>query len=429
MGEKIGYKDIFQQKEYMKMIIAALINRFGDSVDAIASSWIVYEITGDAAWSAIIFALNKIPTVVVTPFAGAWVEGRNKKTIMVVTDIIRAICVAIVATGYLFSFLNAWLLALTTLTISTVEAFRGPANIALTPKVLEKKYYEYGMSLMSTLSVVVELIGMALAASIIALLGTAGAIYVDMATFLLSALLIAMVDTKEQEYKKKEFDINEYLETLKSGVSYIKNEKTILFFCVVAVFVNGILVPFNSLKAPLVNEILHGGAEVLSILGIALTGGMIAGSTFFPLLRKYLSSRSVVFLSCSGVGVYYLGLIACIPFYSSKWFMHMYVAVASAIFGFLATLFNSFVNVELVKQINASYLARVASVTTAICSAATPVVSFIVSIAATFVKTEWIYIAAGVIDLLMLPVFLRSKALDEKKEEQTEILTGVITTE
>ena len=34
--KKIGYKDVFRQKEYLKMIFAALINRFGDSIDAIA---------------------------------------------------------------------------------------------------------------------------------------------------------------------------------------------------------------------------------------------------------------------------------------------------------------------------------------------------------------------------------------------------------
>ena len=55
---KVGYRDIFRQTEYMKIMIAALINRFGDSIDAIASTWIVYEITGNAAWSAIIYGVN-----------------------------------------------------------------------------------------------------------------------------------------------------------------------------------------------------------------------------------------------------------------------------------------------------------------------------------------------------------------------------------
>lgn len=87
---KVGYRDIFRQTEYMKIMIAALINRFGDSIDAIASTWIVYEITGNAAWSAIIYGVNRIPSIIITPLAGAWVEGQKKKTIMIVTDLIRA---------------------------------------------------------------------------------------------------------------------------------------------------------------------------------------------------------------------------------------------------------------------------------------------------------------------------------------------------
>ena len=68
----------------MKMIFAALINRFGDAIDAVASAWIVYELTNNAAWSAIIFGVNRLPSVLITPLAGAWVEGQNKKKIMII---------------------------------------------------------------------------------------------------------------------------------------------------------------------------------------------------------------------------------------------------------------------------------------------------------------------------------------------------------
>ena len=83
------------------MILASLINRFGDSIDAIAFTWIVYELTGNAVWSAVIFGANNVPSVVVTPLAGVWVEGRNKKRSMDVTDLIRGVCVALIATCYM----------------------------------------------------------------------------------------------------------------------------------------------------------------------------------------------------------------------------------------------------------------------------------------------------------------------------------------
>ena len=69
-NEKIGYRDILRQKEYMKLIGANLINRFGDSIDAIAFTWLVYAVTGSAAWTTLIFALNQLPTVLLQPFAG-----------------------------------------------------------------------------------------------------------------------------------------------------------------------------------------------------------------------------------------------------------------------------------------------------------------------------------------------------------------------
>lgn len=414
MTEKIGYKDIFRQKEYLKIIIASLINRFGDSVDAIASTWIVYEVTGNAAWSAIIFALNRIPTIVVTPFAGAWVEGRKKKGIMVMTDIVRAICVAIIATGYLFGFLQAWILVLTTLVISTVEAFRDPAETALTPKILEEKYYEHGMSLLSTLSSIVELVGMGLAASIIALIGTAGAIYVDMATFLLSAMVIMMVKTKEEDLQEKKFDSKEYLDTFKDGLLYVKNEKVVMFFVGVAVLLNAVLVPFNSLQAPLTSEILSGGAEVLSILGIALTIGMLIGSILYPMVSKVLSPRGVMICGGVGIGIYYIGLILCMPFYSSKWFMYAFVTVASLLLGFFVTLLNAFMQIEFMKRVEESYLARAVSIMTSLSTIATPAVGFVISTVAVFVATKWLFVIAGVLDIVICLIMVRSKVLDKE---------------
>ena len=86
---------------------------------------------------------------------------------------------AFVASGYLLGFLQPWMLLVTTCIISTVEAFRGPAGSALTPRVLQAEYYEYGMSLMSTFSSVTELAGTMAAGGIIAVIGAAGAIYLD----------------------------------------------------------------------------------------------------------------------------------------------------------------------------------------------------------------------------------------------------------
>lgn len=51
------YRKILSEKEYRKLLFSNLINRFGDSVEAIAFTWMVYQITHSAVFAAVILAL------------------------------------------------------------------------------------------------------------------------------------------------------------------------------------------------------------------------------------------------------------------------------------------------------------------------------------------------------------------------------------
>ncbi len=64
---------------FKKLIIANSINRFGDSVETLALTWLVYTVTNSAFWSAFYFMCNQLPSVLVQPFAGAIVETLSKK--------------------------------------------------------------------------------------------------------------------------------------------------------------------------------------------------------------------------------------------------------------------------------------------------------------------------------------------------------------
>ena len=371
MNKSTGYKNILKNFQYMKLMMASLINRFGDSVDAIASAWIIYELTSNAMWSAVIYGVNKLPSVLIMPLAGAWVEGKRKKTVMVVTDIIRAICVAFIATGYLLNFLEAWMLVITTFAISTAEAFRLPAGSAVTPKVLDKEDLSYGMSLSTALGTIVELIGMGIAAGIIAFIGTAGAIYIDMATFLLSAFLISTVKMRNDEPSDAKGNLSNYFSTLKQGFSYVLSSKVARFLVMFAAFLNGILVPLNSLQAPL------------------------------------------------AIGLYFISIIVAKPAYESVVFMYVFVAFISLMLGIFISLLSAFLQVEFIELIEEQYLARAASIMNAIGQAVTPIMSLVVSALAAFLPIGAIFVLAGIFDLVVCLYIIVSRTLTKtlKSEE------------
>ena len=123
----ITYINIFSDSNYRKLLLSEMIDRFGDSVDALAFTWLVYQITGSAMWSAIVFALNMLPNVIVQPFAGAIVERQDKKKVIILTYILRAIVIALFAVLYVLERVNAPVMAVLTLLITTIESFSLPS--------------------------------------------------------------------------------------------------------------------------------------------------------------------------------------------------------------------------------------------------------------------------------------------------------------
>lgn len=423
----IGYRDIFKQKEYMKTVIADIINRFGDSIDSVAFVWLVYQVTQNAAWSAIIFGVNRIPSVFLQPFAGAAVEGKNKKRIMVITDIIRGLCVGFIATSLIFGFVNQWILLAATLVISCAEAFRGPAGAALLPKLLDKKYYEYGLSMSRSTSSAVELAGLGLAGAIIAATSVSTAIYIDMATFFISALILFTLRVKESTLAKAKINTKEYLENLKGGFSYLKNNEFLRYFVVLAVFLNAVLVPFNSLTAPLVSEVLHANEYMLSVLGISISVGLMVGATLYPYISKRLSKWMLISIGGYSIALFYFSFVLIGRFVSSSILSYVLVSAVSFTIGITISLPTSFCNIEFMKSVKEEYLARTAAIFSAGCVAAMPIVSFIVSAVVGFTSTSLIFIIAGILDILICLRLCRRKifrAMKDNIPDETSIPVG-----
>lgn len=144
------------------------------------------------------------------------------------------------------------------------------------------------------------------------------------------------------------------------------------------------------------------------------------GTMFYPMLSKALKSRTIVALCCIGISLYYIGLIVCKPLYGSAVFMYAYVTVSSFIAGAVASLFMTLLSVEFVRKLDESYLARAAGIMESLSVAAVPVTAMLVSALAAFVSTEWLFIVAGAVGLLVCPLFIKSKVLDEAEETDTE---------
>lgn len=398
---KIGYKDVFTQKEYLKHIVANSISRFGDSIDAIAFTWLVYAITGSAAWSAIVFAINQLPSVLIQPFVGPVIEGMNKKKVMIITDFIRGGIIIGLVILYLTEYLNPWVLLLFTFCNSTVEAFSMPAFTAVVPKIIEEKYYTYGTALSSTISTIVQLAGTAAGGVVIGVWGVETAILIDGVSFFAAGLLRTFLRLDEKNLRKGKLEFKEYFETLKEGAVYIKKQPVIYNFCLMAIITNAILVPINALQTPLITEVMGQGSELLSVFSMAMFIGMLIGSVVFPLIMEKMQVRTVVVITGISIGSTFFLYTMGIYVQGNIVAIYLLTMIASVILGISTSMLSSVLNVQFMKVVSQEYLARVAAIFSAGACAATPIVSMLVSIVSTQLTVLQIFFISGILCVIL----------------------------
>ena len=406
--DEIRYRDILKLNAYRKLIVSNVVNRFGDSVDAIAFTWLVYAVTGSASWSALIFALNQIPTVVLQPFAGALVERMNKKRIMVSADMIRGIVIVAVAYIYMSTGnVSPWLLAGMTLVISSVEAFSIPAGTAFVPMILEKKYYNHGLSLSATISRVMVLVGMACAGVIIAAGGIDAAMFVDAATFFISSFIIMSIRVNEDSERlkdKSETKLTAYFDDLKEGFKYVVDRRVIMNFCLLAMAVNAFLVPINSLQSPMVVEIYGQGSNLLSAFGIAFIIGSAIGSIATPKLMGRFKVRSLVVFFGIVMGTMYG--VTTLGTYTRGNVVAAYALCmfCSGIMGISVSIISQIFSIQFLNCVETEYIARASSILNASSSAATPIASGIVSVIAGFMPVSVLFKISAVVCVLIFMI-------------------------
>ena len=426
------YGEIIKEREYRKLIFATVINRFGDSVDAIAFTWLVYQITHSAAWSAIVFALNTLPNVVVQPFAGAIVEKMDKKHVIVATHLLRAVIITLFALLYRAGLVNALVMAIFTLVITTVESFNLPATSAFTIQVVKKEHMTCGMSLNSMLSSAASLAGTGAAGVIIATAGVSAAMMIDVVTFGVAAVLISAMKAGrvaiteaaqneaskttskagETENKKEQSKIEFFLD----GFRYVANSRVICNYGLLAVALNFMLIPINALQAPIASEIFKMGGEILSIAGAFAAIGGIAGSAFVPVLSQKLSPLKMIMFGTSLLGAGMLGMACGGVFVGNNIACYVDVAASFFIMMVAASIIGGTINIQFMKNADPKYIARAAAVMGACGTACMPVGSLLLSAVVTKVSTGAILVFCVIFAIAILAILVFVKPQMEIEE-------------
>lgn len=395
--------ELYHNYNYVYLLISNIINRCGDSLDTILFTWLVYSITNNAGWSAIIFGINQATSVIIQPFIGPLVESMNKKKVLVLSDIARALLVLYILYVYTQNMLSPLILVFMTIAISLIEAFHMPAGVAVIQHVLPNEHYDKGVSVNVSCTKIAVLVGTGLSGIVISSFGIGISLATDALIFLISALLIVKIEFSVQEEKKTNRIIGrEYLISLRDGFSYVFDHKKLLKLCFLCVLINSAVVPFDALLAPIASEMFSGDAKIVSLLSVSVTIGTILGSLIFAKMKEEKNNTLVTFCGIV-LGIYYVFIAFVSRYIANMIIQKLLLLVGSIIIGAALGLMITYVQVKFVKEVTKEYIGRVSAIRFSLTYACAPVVSFMISILykVTVVDTSSIFVGFGIVIIIL----------------------------
>lgn len=391
------YRQLLSQRQYLKLLFADCINRFGDGIDTIAYSWIMYEITGSESLMALVVGMNFVPTIFLTPFAGAIVDRISKKRVMICADVVRLFIVSAIVLLYSAGLLTPMLIIAFTLLTSIVESFRVPASGALLPLLLVDQYYTLGKAANYSGSRMAELLGYTFAGGIIAWFGAAGALWFDAATFLISAVLLSFVRYAEERKKTVQEKIS-VAQDFFDGLAYIRRTPNVQVIALIGLLINFGIMPLTVFQTPYVSDCLAMGPETLSIIKILMSVGMMFGAAFLP--KIHMQSNAII-VTIAGITMGTTLLMMSIAPLSSLFLIKMILVTISMFFiGFGGGVLNVVIGSTVMKTVPKEMMGRVSGFISAIMQASMPISSFICSALAVPFSVTQIFFAFGLLTIL-----------------------------
>lgn len=388
----IKYKSLYQEKNYLKELAGSMFSRFGDGVDTIAFSMLIYQITGSTLLTATVFAVNGLPNLLFGLISGAVTRHRNEKNIMALCDFGRGLCVAAVALLYFAGLLRPWHLYVFTFLNSSFEAFRGPAAVSIVPRILSKEKLEEGVALEASATKLMEMLGLAAAPILVGTIQLGGAILVDAATFLVCGICSALI--RVPRVKKGKITLKGGFTDLKEGFVHVKGSAELVRICVFTCLINIVFVPVNVFQVPYVENILHEGSSMLSVIGIASIAGMSATALCAPAVKERIGERRAFLYSGLLIGAAYLTMIGIAD--APVWLKYPVLFLALFLYGGGIAVSSFLIQTKVFAVVEQEYLSRVSAIMNMFALCIVPIASAAVGVVSEAVRLDLLFIGAGV---------------------------------
>ena len=297
-----------RSRNYRLFFTGQTVSLIGTWMTQIATSWLVYRLTGSALLLGVVGFAARIPAFVLGPFAGVWVDRWDRHRTLVVTQILsmaQSFALAGLALPGIITIREIiWL----SVAQGIINAFDMPARQAFVIQMVEdREDLGNAIALNSSMVNAARLIGPSIAGVLIAISNEGYCFLIDGFSYLavivsLLAMRIAIASPKKTEKSVRH--------ELKEGWKYVTHFVPIRSILLLLALVSLVGMQYTVLMPIFAAQVLHGGAHTLGFLMGASGVGALAGAAFLATRKSVLGLGRLIPIAAVtfGVGLIALGL-------------------------------------------------------------------------------------------------------------------------
>jgi MFS family permease len=280
------------------------ISLIGTWMTRIATSWLVYRLTGSALLLGTVSFAGQIPTFLIAPFAGVWVDRLDRRKVLVWTQTLSMVQSLALAGLTLSGHITIPLLLVFSVMQGMINAFDMPGRQAFMVQMVEdRRDLGNAIAINSSMVNVARLVGPSLAGMLIAVSSEGWCFLIDGISYVavIASLLLMRVHVPPVERR-----ITTMLTELKVGWTYVSEFVPVRTILLLFAVVSLMGMPFVVLMPIFAARVLHGGPHTLGFLMGAMGVGALVSALSLA-ARK--SVRGLVRMIPIAAAVFGLGLI------------------------------------------------------------------------------------------------------------------------
>ncbi len=228
--QQLGYIELLRNNRgFRQLWLGQVVSQMGDWFNTIALYTIILNLTGSGRDVGLLLVARFVPSFVFGPVSGVLADRFSRRSIMIVSDLLRAVVVL----GFLFVRRadQLWIIYVLTVLQLGLSTFFEPAKTAAIPSIVSDRELVPANAISSVTWSAMLTLGAAIGGFMTGWFGTDVAFILDSLTFLLSAALIASVRLpKRPPREKSKLTIGKALGITQTieGARYVKHRPRVL---------------------------------------------------------------------------------------------------------------------------------------------------------------------------------------------------------